>query len=109
MEWLEAASAYVRNPISGGLNELLNQWEDWSGAAPTLGSFPPPVYTQNEAELLVEVALNWEAFCNATSQDISKEHEALQLPEWRALIQASRRALDAMQHRGRLSETSEDD
>ena len=109
MEWLEAANDYVHNPISGGLNELLNQWEDWNVVAPTLGSFPQPAYTQTEAELLVEVAHRWEAFCSATPQDISTEHEALQLPEWRALMQASRRALDVMQHRGPLSETSEDE
>ena len=109
MEWLEAAGEYERDPICGGLSELLNQWEDWAGAAPTLASFPRPIYTETEAELLLKVAAMWGAFCSAVPQTPTAEREALRLPQWLALLGAARAALEAMRCRGRLSETFEDE
>lgn len=104
IEWLEVLVSYQSDPPGFDLNELLNQWEDWS---PDSYVHPPAVYTQSEAEQLSLVANNWEAFCQATPKSISSEPGEFMKPEWAALVACAQAALAELMRRGRLSDEVE--
>jgi hypothetical protein len=106
MEWLEMVVSYQADPPPFDLNEVLNQWEDWS--APCT-SYPAPTYTSGEAEKLLLVAYAWQKFCDATPDAIADEGEAFGTAEWSALVLACQGALAALQLRGRLSDEIEAD
>jgi hypothetical protein len=101
IEWLEMLVAYEADPPPFDLNEVLNQWEDWS---PRNCAYPAPTYTPRETEKLSLVAIAWGDFCDATPGRISSEPSELLKPEWAKLVSAGLTALLELQLRGRLSE-----
>jgi len=103
IEWLEMLVAYEADPPPFDLNEVLNQWEDWS---PPDCAYPAPTYTPSEAEKLSLVAIAWGNFCDATPTRISSETGELLKPEWAKLVSAGQAALLELQQRGMLSEES---
>jgi hypothetical protein len=107
IEFLEMLVVYETDPPSFGLNEVLNQWEDWNPRAFSHSRLSAPVYTSLEAEKLSLVAIAWSRFCDVTPNNISHEAEELLKPEWRNLVSAGRAALLELQCRGKLSEEFE--
>ena len=98
---------YESDPPPFGLNEVLNQWEDWVPSRAGPDDFPEPTYTHIEAGLLVKVYDAWDSFCNATPQTIADEPAALNTRQWSALVATGRSALGVLGKRGRLSEEDE--
>jgi len=102
IEWLEMLASYESNP-KFDLNELMNQWYDWS---PERSSYALDVYTSTEAEQLSRVAITVGEFCKATPSTIYDEAAELVKPEWKKLVLAGRAALAELHLRGRLSDDS---
>ena len=104
IEWLEVLTSYEADPPPFDLNELINQWDDWSLRE---SSYAADVYSATEVEHLSLVAAALEAFCKATPPSISMEADELVKPEWTKLVLAGRSALGELHLRGRLSEDLE--
>lgn len=104
IEWLEALTSYESDPPQFDLNELINQWDDWS---PKNSPDMVDVYTATEVEHLSLVAEALEEFCKATPPCMSIEADELVKPEWAKLVMAGRSALSELRLRGRLSEEFE--
>lgn len=104
IEWLEVLTSYEANPPPFDLNELINQWDDWSLRE---SSYAADVYSATEVEHLALVAAALEEFCKATPPSISVEADALVRPKWTTLVLAGRSALSELHLRGRLSEDVE--
>jgi len=104
IEWLEVLTSYETEPPPFDLNELINQWDDWS---PQSSSYAADVYTAKEAECLSLVAAALEEFCKATAPLIPNEADELVKPEWTKLVLSGRSALSELHLRGRLSEDFE--
>jgi hypothetical protein len=101
VEWVVEAE---HDPPGLGLNEMLNQWEDWVRRPVEAGTFPEPVFTQIETDALTSLDNAWEGICDATPMTILDERASMSTPEWRAFVEAARAAALVFAHRGRLSE-----
>jgi hypothetical protein len=99
IEWLEMLVDYESDPPPFGLNEALNQWEDWN---PPGSTYPEPVYTSSEQQKLTLVTQAWEGLCEATPSNINSDQPEMQKPEWNRLVAASHAALVELLKRGKF-------
>jgi hypothetical protein len=107
IEWLEALVTYQVDPPPYDLNEVLNQWEDWSASIASIERYAQSVYTAEEGSCLVAVGDAWSEFCEATPTKIIHESKELSKPELAKLVAVSDKALGALRLRGKLSEEGE--
>lgn len=107
IEWLELVVESESSAPAYGMNELLNDWQDWNGGPISEVTFPRPTYTRAEVDTLPAVQSTWNLFCEATPDTIRDEAAAKLLPEWRNFVRAARDALNAFSVRGKLSEDKE--
>lgn len=103
-EWVVEAE---RLPPDLGLNELLNQWEDFVCRPVEVETFPAPVFTEPEVEALRALDTTWERVCSATPATIVDERAAMATPEWRGFVAAAKATAVVFGVRGRLSEDVE--
>jgi len=87
-----------------GLNELLNQWEDWISRPVEVDSFPAPVFTEPETRALRALDATWDLFCSATPTTIVDERAAMSTPQWRDFVAAAKAAAVVFRVRGRFPE-----
>jgi hypothetical protein len=106
-EYLEMLVAYESDPSLWSLNETINQWEDWVRSPASEDQFPAPTYTQSECTHLIAVDRAWLAFADVTPQSLMDSVAEMKRPEWGALVQSAREALDVFMQRGRLPEDHE--
>lgn len=107
IEWLELVVESEHAAPAYGIDELLNDWQDWNGEPLTEAAFPPPTYTAAEVATLPEIERTWNLLCDATPKSIQDEAAAMKLPEWRSFVDAARHALNAFSVRGKLLEEKE--
>jgi hypothetical protein len=96
IEWLDMVAGYPSDPPPWDLSETVNQWYDWNSNHPTKDDYPAPVYTEDEAMLLLAVGAAMERFCAVTPQDIQNDTEEMARPEWRVLVDAVGQALQVI-------------
>ena len=101
VEWVVEAE---HAPPGLGLNELLNQWEDFVRRPVEVETFPAPVFTEPEVEALKTLDSAWNRFCNATPATVLDERAAMSAPEWRDFVGAAKATAQVFALRGRLSE-----
>ena len=101
LEWIIECES---TPPEGGMNELINSWEDWVPLPTIQGYFPSPVFTSNEDSLLSSVSDAIDKFCEVTPKSIEDDLKVLSLPQWTGVILAAKEALAVMQKRGMMSE-----
>jgi hypothetical protein len=106
IEFLETVLEYEQKPPFD-LNELINIWDDWTRRPLVRESMPEPVFSTAEQDELLNVDQAVEQFSATTPQTITDHASALNTPEWKNLVATSRRALEVMARRGRLSEETE--
>jgi hypothetical protein len=91
-------------PPKLGFNSLINHWNDWTNNSKQASDFPAPIFSENEAHLLVALSKAIDAFCKGTPKEMENEEEALHLPEWKSVLTLARHTYEEMMKRGRLSE-----
>jgi len=87
-----------------GMNELLNQWEDFITRPICETNFPAPVYTTEEINALSALDVAWDLLCSVTEQDIARDSDAFEKPEWSVFVDRAREAQRIFLRRGKLSE-----
>lgn len=83
--------------------EVIMQWEDWMHKGEPLRD----VYSPDEAEVLSEFWVAWEAASDAIPDDGPSLAFAQTLPEWGVMSDAATTALKVFAKRGRLPEDIE--
>jgi hypothetical protein len=107
MEYVGWVQEYERT--SGprlGMNELLNQWEDFITRPIDESNFPAPVFTRDEVSALNLMDAAWELLCSATPHDIAhdSDSEVFKLREWANFVSSTSEAVEVFYRRGKLSE-----
>ena len=103
-EYVESVAEFPANRGVWDLNELVNEWEAYVADPFNAESFLAPTFTHGEVAALARVHTAWRAFADATPQTISDEANAMQVPEWRALVEACTDARNTLSVRGKLPE-----
>jgi hypothetical protein len=107
MEYIEwVCESRVRRPALG-LNEMLNQWEDFISRPIDSAGFPARVYSMAEIDALGRIDVAWERLCSATPTNIADETAAISTPQWVDFVVSAHRAKDVFALRGQLSEDIE--
>jgi hypothetical protein len=101
VEWIIESEA---NPPSLGFNALINYWDDWTNSSTQASDFPAPIYSTNEAQLLVKLGQAIDTFCKVRPQTMETEVEALHSPEWKSVLVLAHQTYEEMMKRGRLSD-----
>jgi hypothetical protein len=102
IEYLEMIVDYQIAPPPFDTNELLNQWEDWVVMPCSTLSFQPPVFTLDEANLLVNVGSAWEIICNLADTNVTKTSDWIRFENFATI------ALQKLNLRGKLSEDTQE-
>ena len=89
-----------------GMNELLNQWEDFITRPVDESNFPAPVFTGNEVSALNLLDAAWEVLCSATPDHIAynSDSDVFKLREWANFFDSAGDAVEVFHRRGKLSE-----
>jgi hypothetical protein len=106
-EYVEWVVESERVPPDLGMNELLNQWEDFVRRPVEAETFPAPVFTEPEVEALKTLDSAWERICSATPETVLDERAAMSTPAWRDFAAAAKATALVFGARGRLSEDVE--
>ena len=107
MEYVECVQEYQgASEPRLGMNELLNQWEDFITRPIDESNFPGPVFTGDEVSALNLLDAAWELLCSATPDHIpyDSDSDVLKLPEWETFFDSAGEAVEVFHRRGRLSE-----
>ena len=102
IEYLQMLCVHESDPPPWDLGETLNQWEDWTSGD---DKFPVPPYTDQERQLLMDVHVAWDRFCDVTPANIA-DQEAMLRPEWTSLMRVAESALGELLRRGVQSESA---
>lgn len=98
LEWLIESNG---EPPHMGIYTWTATWEDWVPANPSADALPAPVYTPDEVIAIARVSDAVDTFWDAFDGD---DEEGVKLPEWAALLDASRAALAVFMVRGKLGD-----
>ncbi|HWG89057.1 MAG TPA: hypothetical protein VN679_14835 [Candidatus Acidoferrales bacterium] len=107
IEYVECVQEYqgVSEPRLG-MNELLDQWEDFITRPVDESNFPAPVFTGDELSALNHLDAAWELLCSATPDHIpyDSDSDVFKLREWVNFVNYAGEALEVFHRRGKLSE-----
>jgi len=107
MEYVEWVQEYEgTSELRLGMNELLNQWEDFITRPVDKSNFPAPVFTGDEVSALNLLDAAWELLCSATPHHIAHDSDAevFKLREWTNFVGSASEAVEVFYRRGKLSE-----
>jgi hypothetical protein len=87
-----------------GIDELLNQWEDFLTRPICEANYPAPAFTADEIEALKRLDNGWELLCSATPKHIANDSTVFKMSEWAAFVACAADAAKVFQMRGKLPE-----